>query len=216
MPGKYPFEYEITPRRVGEGTRWIEVELKNVGTDDMENIEVRLNSLDDYGIDVNENSKFVDALDVGESTTIPFQLNVRRRGAVYISVDGWIEDTRLHWESPDIQLVTGQEMAEITRFFALSEPYAALGKPVTCEATVESLTGTDNMVLEFWVERPDGEMLSIEKTGTGTMAAGEVESFNGRFTAEQEGIYTLHVYLYAGDARIERLDYAVDHLSVGI
>ena len=30
MPGKYPFDYELTPQNVGEGTHTVEIELQNV------------------------------------------------------------------------------------------------------------------------------------------------------------------------------------------
>jgi hypothetical protein len=211
MPGKYPFDYELNPRDVGEGTSTVEVELQNVGTDDVENLEVRLNSLDDYGIHVEESRKSVDELEQDASTTLTYELDVRRRGAVYISVDGWVGETLIHWESPDIQLTTGLEIAEIANFVAQTESYPAVRKPITCEVTVESLKPSDNLVLEFWVKAPDGELMSIDKMGTGTMAAGEIDDFSVEFIPEEEGIYTFHTYLFENT---QRLDYAHDHLSV--
>lgn len=211
MPGKYPFDYELTPQDVGKGTSTVEVEIENVGTDDVENLEIRLNSLDDYGIHIEESRKSVDELEQDASTTIPYELDVRRRGAVYISVDGWVDETLIHWESPDIQLTTGLEIAEISNFAAQTEGYPAMRKPITCEVTVESLKPSDNLVLEFWVKAPDGELMSIDKMGTGTMAAGEVKDFSAEFTPEQEGIYTFHTYLFE---KTQRLDYAHDHLNV--
>jgi hypothetical protein len=211
MPGKYPFDYELTPQDVGEGTHTVEVELQNVGTGDVENLDVRLNSLDDYGIHIDESSKSIDEIALDETTTIPFEIEIRRRGAVYISVDGWVDDSLIHWESPDIPLTTGMEIAEIANFVARTEGYPAMRKPLTCEVTVESLKASDNLVLEFWVKAPDGELMSIDKMGTGTMAAGEVEDFSVEFTPEQEGIYTFHAYLFE---KTQRLDYARDHLNV--
>jgi len=117
----------------------------------------------------------------------------------------------IHWESSDIQLTTGAEVAEISNFVAQTETYPAVRKPITCELTLESLKPSDNLVLEFWVKAPDGQLMSIDKMGTGTMAAGEVKDFSVTFTPEQEGIYTFHTYLFADTLR---LDYARDHLNV--
>jgi len=107
--------------------------------------------------------------------------------------------------------MTGLEIAEIANFVAQTETYPAVRKPIACEVTVESLKPSDNLVLEFWVKAPDGKLMSIDKMGTGTMAAGEVKNFSAEFTPEQEGIYTFHVYLFE---KTERLDYAHDHLNV--
>lgn len=211
MPGKYPFDYELTPHDLGEGTHVVEVELQNVGEDDVQNLDVRLNSLDDYAVHIEESSKSVDEIGQDETQTLPFRLEIRRRGAVYLSVDGWVDETLIHWESPDIQLTTGMEVAEISTFVAQTETYPAVRKPITCEVTVESLKPSDNLVLEFWVKAPDGDLMSIDKMGTGTMAAGEVKDFSVTFTPEQEGIYTFHTYLFEETVR---LDYARDHLNV--
>jgi hypothetical protein len=211
MPGKYPFDYELTPQDLGEGTHVVEVELQNIGGDDVENLDVSLNSLDDYAFHIEESRKSVDEIGRDETETLPFQIEIRRRGAVYLSVDGWVGDTMIHWESSDIQLTTGAEVAEISNFVAQTETYPAVRKPITCELTLESLKPSDNLVLEFWVKAPDGQLMSIDKMGTGTMAAGEVKDFSVTFTPEQEGIYTFHTYLFADTLR---LDYARDHLNV--
>lgn len=213
MPTKGTIQYDITPRSLDPGTRWVRLYLENVGEVDLKSLEVQVNSLDTYAIDVHGTGSYLDVLRPGEEKILPFQVTANARASVYVTLDGWKEEAPFHWESLPITLDAGQVVAEIASFFALTEPYVLLGEEITCELVVRSLGTTRNLVVEFWVETPDGTLLSIAKEGTEVLAAGEEERHEFTFTAEEQGLYILHAYLF--DNR-RRIDHAVEYVSISM
>ncbi len=211
MPKRDFIQYDLIPQTLRPGTRWLLLHLENVGEADLTNMQVQLNSLDTYAVDVHGTGSYLEALRVGEEQAIPFQVTLQGRGNVYASVDGWKDDERFHWESLSLLLLTDAELAEIASFTPLTDPYPTLGTEVTVEAVVRALAPTHNLVLEFWVDTPSQTQLSLAKEGTGLLEVGEEERYRASWTPEEEGIYTLHAYLYD---RTRRVDHSVAHLSV--
>jgi len=213
VPVRHPIQYEIKPRTVNAGTNWLTLTLKNVGQETLTDLDVRLNSIDTYAMLVRGMGDFVSQLEPGEEETLSFQVAVESSGSVYVSVDGHTDGARFHWESPNVRIEVGTRPAEVVDFFALTEPRVQLGEPIACRATVRSLIKTVNLVLEFWVEKPDGEQVSLDKEGLGTLDRDQVIRRTVEFTPKQEGIYILHAYLYQG---AQRLDHAIDYLSISL
>lgn len=211
MPRKYPLEYSLEPTIVPQRTRWLMLNLRNIGDRDLKSMAVTLNSLDDRSIQVHSDGKFVLVLRPDEEKAIPIQVSVERRGQVYINIDGWLEDNEFHWESPPIRITTGREVAEIESLLAQTTPYPTLGTPVTSKVRVRSMVATENLVIAFWVETPSGELLSPDKTGLGQQPANTVVERDMEITPEEQGIYIIHAYLYDGARRI---DHATEHLSI--
>lgn len=211
MPRKYPIEYELQPKVIPQRTRWLMLRLKNIGERDLRSMAVNLHSLDDYSIQVLADGKFVLVLRTGEEKQLPIQVSVARRGSVYITIEGWLEEDEFHWESPPIVIATGRELAQIESLLAQTDPYPTLGTPVTCEATVRTSVASENLVLEFWVETPSGELLSPDKTGLGREPANTTIERSIEITPEEQGIYIIHAYLYDG---VDRIDHAIEHLSI--
>jgi hypothetical protein len=102
--------------------------------------------------------------------------------------------------------------AEIVSFSALTDPYPTLGSRVKIEATIRGLGYDRPLGLEFWADTPDNTSISIDKMPTDPVPAGETLRYTAEFTPKHEGIYTLHVYLFAGTRHI---DAAADELSIG-
>jgi hypothetical protein len=202
MTAKYPIDYELTPRRLDVGRRWVTLELANVGEEELVDLDVRLNSLDAYNIEVQNNSLHIGTLEPDEEETWPVRVWIERSGSVYASIDGWRDGEPFHWESHPMRLSATGEAAEIVSLFALSHPYARLGEPIACEATVRGIDHSQGLVLEFWAETPTGEFKSLAKEGLDALAPGEVVRHTFEVTPREEGIYALHAYLYDGPRRI--------------
>ena len=113
MAFKKPFEYELSPREIDPGTRWITLRLKNVGDQPIKSLDLRLNSLDTYSISVQGLGRFWGLLAPGEEMEFPFQVIADSHGRLYGSVDGWQDGERFHWESPGMPVSVGGAAAEL-------------------------------------------------------------------------------------------------------
>ena len=47
---KHPIEYELTPDAVERGNHWLTVRIKNTGDNDLQNLNVKMHSLDSIHI----------------------------------------------------------------------------------------------------------------------------------------------------------------------
>ena len=148
--------------------------------------------------------------DQGEE--LHFQVNAHQSGGIYLSIDGRWAGEPYHWESPSRRLAVGDQVAELVSVFALSEPHPRAGEPVVIEATLRGLTLSSGLILEFWVETPSGESISVDKTATETLNPGEAQTYKAdEFVPEEEGIYVIHAYLFDDTTRI---GHATDYLSI--
>jgi hypothetical protein len=212
MAAKFPIEYEISPRSIRAGRSWLAVSLKNVSEDALTGLNVRLNSLDTYAIDIEEEATFVSSLDPDEGEEFHFQVAAQQSGGLYISVDGRWAGEPFHWESPSRRIAVGDEIAELVSVFAVSERHPRVGEPVTIEATLRGLTIARGLIIEFWVESPRGESIAVDKTATDPLSPGETATYKADpFVPEEEGIYVIHAYLF-DDTR--RVGHKTDYLSI--
>lgn len=211
MPIREPIKYELEPQIVELGWTWVSLHLTNVGTKDLRHLDIRLNPLDTYSVEVHDSSTYLDVLRIDEEKQIPFQITAERRGRVYATIDGWQDGDHFHWESPSLLISLGGDVAEIESFFALTPPSPVLGEPITCEVTLRGVGTSRNLVIEFWAETPSGKNLSLDKQGTDLLSMGETDTYAVDFTPEEEGIYVLHAYLFDAGRRI---DHQTDAISV--
>ncbi|MGC9349910.1 MAG: hypothetical protein ACP5JG_17355 [Anaerolineae bacterium] len=211
MPKKMPLDYELTPQETDAGRRWLTLSLMNISDAELRELSVTLNSTDTYQIDVHGTGSFVPRLRPNESERLPFQVTANGSARVYAAVDGWRRDEEFHWESPGIPVVVGLDVARLVSLFALTEPYPILGTPITLEATIEGLAFNEGLGLEFWAETPRGEFKSLAKMPTDPIEEGEVVTYTTQFEPEEEGVYTLHAYLFAGTRRI---GHAIEYVSI--
>ncbi|MBN1815680.1 MAG: hypothetical protein JXA14_27850, partial [Anaerolineae bacterium] len=104
MPTRYPIEYELEPKTISMGARWLTLTIKNVGDENLIGLDVKLNSLDAYSISVYSAGQYVTSLKPGQEFVAPFRVLVHATDFVYASIDGLQETKVLHWESPRIRL----------------------------------------------------------------------------------------------------------------
>jgi hypothetical protein len=212
MAGKFPIQYEIEPKSIRGGRSWLAATVKNISEDLLTGLNVRLNSLDTYAIEVLDDAQFVRSLAPDEGKELHYQVAAERSGGIYLSVDGRWAGEPFHWESPSRRIAVGNEVAELVSVFALSEPHPRRGEPVTIEATLRGLTTSSGLILEFWVETPSGESISVDKTATDLLNVGETATYKSdEFVPEEEGIYVIHAYLFDVTRRI---GHKTDYLSI--
>lgn len=204
MTIRHPLVYELAPRRVEEGRRWLTVSLKNVGDDDLAGLDVRLNSLDAYSISVYGTGSYVPLLEVGEERAFPFQVLANATARLYLSADGWLEGKAFHWETPGILVTVGEQVAELVSLFTLTPPYLRPHEVVQCEATLKGLALGDGLTLQIWIDTPGDTFEKLADIETKPLKAGEHIRYMAEFTPQREGLYTVYAHLYAGHRRIGR------------
>lgn len=204
MAIRYPIEYDLSPRKVEAGRRWLTLNLKNIGTKDLTLLDVRLNSLDVYALNVLDTGKYIPSLVPNEEKKIPFQVSADISSQVYVTINGLENSSPFYWESPAMILAVGQEVAELTSVFAMTAPYSLIGKTIHCEATVRSLTHNRGLNLQIWASTPSEEFIELLDVETDELPAGEVERYTTEFTPEERGMYTIYAYLYNNGNRIGR------------
>jgi len=211
MALRYPIEYELTPKNIQGGRRWMSLRLKNVSSDTLTALDVRLNSLDVYSISVYGTGSYVSVLEPEEEVVLPFQLQANSSGSLYISTDGFRDGVSSHWETPAVPITVGAEVAEIVSVFAMTEPYPLLGDRIECEATLRGLQETEGVTLEFWAENPSLDFEAFHTIETKALSPGETVRYSAEFEPEEKGLYTIYAYLYDGARRIGR---EIEHVSV--
>lgn len=205
MAIRYPIEYELTPRTVDVGTRWLTLSLKNIGTEDLTSLDVRLNSLDVYNISTYGTGSYLELLESGgDALRLPFQIQAQATGSLYVTVDGWQDGEPFHWESPAVWVTVRGDVAELANLFAMTEPYPLRGQKLWFEATVRGLAESEGLRLEFWADTPSGAFEELATVETKELEADEEVRYSAEVTPEEEGLFTIYAYLYDGVRRIGR------------
>jgi len=209
---RHPIAYEVSPREIERGTRWLTLSLKNIGDAPLSGLSVRLHSMGDYSIDVAGEGNYVDALEPGDKEEIPYRVSADLTGRVYASVEGWEDEGRFEWESPGLLIRVGEPPAELVSVFALTAPYPDPGEELRCEALVRGMEPSGQLRLEFWAQEPRGPFEEQATLSNLQVAAGEESSCVTAITPEQDGEYVVHAYLFDKDRRI---GHALDRVYVG-
>ncbi len=193
---RYPFEFEVTPKEINRGTQWLTLRLKNIGLTTVNNIDVRVYSLDTYGISVLGTAAYIDKLKPREEETKAFQVSAETTTELYASVSGY-KDGEFFWtDSPKVKIKVREDVAELESVFALTEPYTSMGKVVKVEATVKGLANSEGLELEFWVEDGLGSSKELQRIEIEKLAAGQEARYTTELTPTQSGYFTIHAYLY--------------------
>lgn len=195
MTMKRPFEFKVTPETVKTGKHWVSVHLKNISTDDMSQLDVKLHSEDPYFLDVLGTGSYVSEIKAGEERVLPFQLNADISTKVYAMVSGFREGEYFFWTSPRVEIDVGVTRAKLRNVFALTHPHAILDETIEAEAVVEGVIGGADFTVSFWHDSPSSYE-KIGETKIESLEAGEVIRPSIEFTPEESGIHDIYVYLY--------------------
>ena len=201
---KRPFEYKIKPKQVEKGTRWITVDIKNVSTDELTQLDVQLHSLDSYFIGIYGTGSYVSELNPEETRSIPFQITAHGTSSVYVTVTGYRDGVYFYWESPMEEVKVGAEVAELENLFVLSHPYTAIGKTLEIETIIRAVTGGKKLELSYWVDTRSGSFEKIADIETKVLEEGEKVRYSVEFTPDETGIHEIYAYLYDGTTLLGR------------
>jgi hypothetical protein len=205
---KYPFEYELTPETVEKGSRWVTLNLKNIGDKELEQLDVRLHSGDTSHISVTTMGEYIYKLKPNEQSMASFQVfgGTLFEGTteVYFNVMGRRQGQYFSWESPLLTMRVAGARAELESLFVLTHPPIPVGKTFDIEATVKGLEVSEGLDLDFWVDAPSGRSEQLIMMKTKKLSAGERQTLSTKVTPKETGFYTVYASLYDGYRRIGR------------
>ncbi len=202
MRWKYPIRYELTPEEIDVGIHWLTLKLKNVGTETLREVDVRLHSMDTYYLSVIGEGHYLTYLKPDEEREFAFRVNATGSADVYATFEARREGNIFWWESGHIRIRVGEEKAEIERFLVLSHPYAPIGRAIQVEATIKGLRSSMGLDLNFWADSPSGKYEELARIETKELAAGEEAKYTAEFTPKETGTYQIYAYLHDGYRRI--------------
>jgi hypothetical protein len=206
---KFPIQYELIPQIVEAGTSWVVLSLKNIGNEELSNLDVRLHSTDTYNLVVTSISRFVHKLIPSQEVKLDYQVSAYSSSLIYTTIDGLKNDERYHTESPLMRIRVLPEIAELVSVFAMAKPQIPAGERLRIEAMVHALTDCENLTLEFWADKPKGDFEELASIKIAEMKENDVGRYSAEITPSEEGMYKITTYLYDG---IRRLDSGVDHV----
>ena len=200
--------YELNPTEIEKGTNWVTLKLKNIGSETLKDLDVQLHSLDTYNLSVYGSwwvgaGQHVTELGPNKETELLFRVNAIGSAEAYATIRGRKDGKNFWWESGSTNLKLSEEKAEIGRLLVLSNPYTAIGKTISAEATVKGLRKNGGLKLEFWVETPAGKNEQQAAIDIKDLPIGEEARYTTEFTPKETGFYTIYAYLYDGWMRID-------------
>jgi hypothetical protein len=207
----YPFEFEVVTKEIDAGIQWLTLRLKNIGDETVRSLEVKLYSLDTYGISILGTGNYIFSLNPDEEVFQAFQVSANATTDLYASVSGFKGTERFWVDSPWATIKVGKEVAELESMFALTEPYTLIGKVVKVEARVKGLKDSKGLDLEFSVDLPSGKSKKLEKIEIKELSAGQEARYTTEITPKESGFFTVHAYLYH---HWKRIGHRTDNLWV--
>ena len=204
MRTKYPIEYELDPTRIEQGTHWLKLNLKNIGSETLKELDVQLHSLDTLNLSfpLYGTGHYLREFKPGEERELVFRVNAYGSASVYAAIKARKDGEYFWWESGWTNIDVG-EKAALERLLVLSHPYTTIGKTLSAEATIRGLKKSTGLRLEFWVEPPSRKFEEQAKMNIKELSAEEEARYTTEFTPKETGNYHIHAYLYDGWKRID-------------
>jgi len=204
---KFPFEYELNPTEIDPGTDWVTLKLKNIGRKTLKNLDIQLHSHDTYNLSVHGTwwygaGQHIRELKPNKEEELVFRINAIGSADTYATVKGRKDGKYFWWESGWTNIHVSSEKAEIGSLLVLTNPYTAIGKTISVEATIKGLRRDSELKLEFWVETPSGKSEQQAELNVKDLSIGEESRYTAEFTPKETGYYTIYAYLYDGWRRI--------------
>jgi hypothetical protein len=203
MRTKFPIEYELNPAKIDQGTHWLTLSLKNIGSETLRELDVQLHSLDTLTLyfTVYGTGHYLPEFKPGEERNIVFRVTAYGSTYVYASIKARKGGDYFWWESGWTNIYV-EDKAEIERLLVLSHPYTTIGKTLSAEATIKGLRKSTGLKLEFWVETPSGKFEERAKMNRKELSVGEEVRYSAEFTPKEIGSYNIYAYLYDGWRKI--------------
>lgn len=200
---KHPIEYELSPDTLEKGTQWLTLRLKNVGNENLHNLDIKMHSTDSLQISFRDPNEYIYRLRSDEENYLSFQVDVHGTASLYFSIRYFKEGGSFHWDSPWIRQQVLGEVAELEGIL-VSNPYGIIGRELEAEATIKGLGNSDELDLTFWMDTPSGKYEELAEIKTKKLSRGEEISYTAKITPKEEGYYTVYASLYDNRRRIGR------------
>ena len=204
---KRPLEYELSPNTLERGVHWLTVRLKNKEDDILQNLNIKMHSIDSLHISFRNPNTYIYLLKSEEEKYLNFQVDATVTSHLYISIHGRRNGDHFHWDSPLIREEVLGDPAEIESIF-VSNPYGNIGRELEVEAVVKGLGDSDGLRLAFWTDTPSGMYEELADIRTRKMSRGEETSYKAKIKPKEEGYYTVYANLY-DDYRLIDRDYDI-------
>jgi hypothetical protein len=204
---KRPIEYELSPETLERGTHWMTLRLKNKEDDTLQNLNVKMHSIDSLHISFRNPHGYIYLLKPNEEKYLHFQVDANTTSHLYISIRGRKNGDHFHWDSPLLREEILGDPAEIERIF-VSNPYGNIGRELEVEAVIKGLGDSDGLNLAFWTDTPSGEYEEIADMKTRRMSKGDEASYKAKVKPKEEGYYMVYANLYDDHRLIDR-DYDI-------
>jgi hypothetical protein len=199
----------LSPSEIDVGPNWVTLKLKNIGEITLQHLDIQLHSLDThklyvYGTGLYGGGHYLPSFRPNEEEKeMAFRVNAVGSANVYVTIKALRAGRYFTWESGWTNLKISGEKAEIGRLLVLSNPYTAIGKTISAEATIKGLNESTGLKLEFWVEPPSGKSEEQATIEIKDLPVGEEARYTAEFTPQEKGYYTIYAYLYDGWKRID-------------
>ncbi len=91
---KHPIEYELTPDAVERGSHWLTVRIKNTGDNDLQNLNVKMHSLDSIHISFRNPNYYIYDLEPNEEKYFEVEVQANKTSScILVFVDVRMEIT---------------------------------------------------------------------------------------------------------------------------
>lgn len=199
---KFPFQYEIKPLTLKRGSHWLILSLKNISEDEISNLDLKLSSLDLYGLTVYGQGQFIASLKPNQAENIPFQIFAQRTSRLYLAINYQEDNKDFYWESSWQKLIVEPVDAELLSVYAISEPYPVIGDKFRIEASIRNTGFCKNLNLEFWVDTPKNESIHLNNIKIKKSPNRKVCFVSTDFSPKIKGPYQIHAYLFRKNDQI--------------
>jgi hypothetical protein len=200
---KRPLEYELSPESLERGTHWMTLRLKNKEDDALQNLNVKMHSLDSLHISFRNPHGYIYLLKPNEEKYLHFQVDANTTSHLYISIHGGKNGDHFHWDSPLLREEVLGDPAEIERIF-VSNPSIPIGRELEVEAVIKGMGDSEGLNLNFWADTPSGEFEEMADMKTRRMSKGDEASYKAKIILKEEGYYTVYANLYDDHRLIDR------------
>jgi hypothetical protein len=91
---KHPIEYELTPDAVERGSHWLTVRIKNTGDNNLQNLNVKMHSLDSIHISFRNPNHYIYDLEPNEEKYFEVEVEaIKTSSCILVFVDVRMEIT---------------------------------------------------------------------------------------------------------------------------
>jgi len=194
---KHPFEATVTPEVLDRGRHGITVQLRNVSTERLVDVNATLYTYNSHDLDVLPSGSFhfVKELLPQDTELFNFHVFANHTGWVYLHVTAYRDGAFVSWYSPYYEVRLTEDPAEIQTFF-VNRPYWAYEETIETETVVHAHQDVSDLRLEIAATPPSKAHTLMDVIDIDFIAEGGTKRFVSELYASEEGTYFLTARLF--------------------